>query len=708
MCNVGKNISESILLSLGKLSPPESPVGPPHIYHKQDPERQKEFPAVYYDISSAISPSQQGPLAVVWAVEYNAREEYYAQTFRHPHVTAEDYLQFRDVYRLYTHYNHSGSHGYLSITEFCHAANVSFAIISKTGVSQFSEASKVCFPGDYYPSPPHNMSLSAGYYDGVLILNISLDRSADHDSIESYNLMISYSENQSNTKCADAATEHKITNLRFNANDSLVMTLAGTDDFHKYNFSILWNCTLAFTMTVLPRPPPDQKPKETVLSYYLNEPELSSPQIKYSKEYSFHEITGSLNLTVKEYLITTSWNSSADTFVNCSTVSISSKDTTVSYHMDPGDPVTFSDLNPLMEDNYVLMVKRCCCIMANTRYKYLFDDYLESLDMLPRPSPTKLSNLSVNIEDVKNGFVDASLLWTSSAHPYGISMFKLTVFHSTSSIVKDVTFSVNETVQPLQEFVQKIQFSSGQGGLFNLSVYAYSTWGTRSESINSTIRIGKPTQEPISIPSYVWGIVVVVVFFIIVLFFVVIGVYIWYYRKNTVVVIPQSAAQMFVENAVFEDNEDMQQEFFPLSLMDAWEIKPQDIIVLGQLGEGNFGEVFRGLLKSGIDTPSGVHEEVTHRGIVVAVKLLKSDATAALKCEFFKEIDMMKKISSGSCPYIVNMIGCSTHEEPIALVLEYAPNGDLLKYLRTMRKLVSLFVVVIFCNVSTYLHTYIQ
>ena len=69
---------------------------------------------------------------------------------------------------------------------------------------------------------------------------------------------------------------------------------------------------------------------------------------------------------------------------------------------------------------------------------------------------------------------------------------------------------------------------------------------------------------------------------------------------------------------------------------------------------------------------------------------------------------MMKKISSGSCPYIVNMIGCSTHEEPIALVLEYAPNGDLLKYLRTMRKLVSLFAVVIFCNVSTYVHTYIQ
>ena len=39
----------------------------------------------------------------------------------------------------------------------------------------------------------------------------------DHDSIEGYNLMISYSKNQSNTKCADAATEHKIANLTFNA-----------------------------------------------------------------------------------------------------------------------------------------------------------------------------------------------------------------------------------------------------------------------------------------------------------------------------------------------------------------------------------------------------------------------------------------------------------------------------------------------------------
>lgn len=48
----------------------------------------------------------------------------------------------------------------------------------------------------------------------------------------------------------------------------------------------------------------------------------------------------------------------------------------------------------------------------------------------------------------------------------------------------------------------------------------------------------------------------------------------------------------------------------------------------------------------------------------------------------------MKKVSGGVCPYVVNMVGCCTHQEPIALVLEYAANGDLLRYLRAMRKLV--------------------
>ena len=66
-----------------------------------------------------------------------------------------------------------------------------------------------------------------------------------------------------------------------------------------------------------------------------------------------------------------------------------------------------------------------------------------------------------------------------------------------------------------------------------------------------------------------------------------------------------------------------------------------------------------------------------------------AEANAALKSDFLKEIATMKKITMGNCPYLVNMVGCCTLQEPLALVLEYVPHGDLLTYMRTMRKLVS-------------------
>ena len=66
-----------------------------------------------------------------------------------------------------------------------------------------------------------------------------------------------------------------------------------------------------------------------------------------------------------------------------------------------------------------------------------------------------------------------------------------------------------------------------------------------------------------------------------------------------------------------------------------------------------------------------------------------AEANAALKSDFLKEIATMKKITMGNCPYFVNMVGCCTSQEPLALVLEYIQNGDLLTYLRTIRKLVS-------------------
>ena len=63
-----------------------------------------------------------------------------------------------------------------------------------------------------------------------------------------------------------------------------------------------------------------------------------------------------------------------------------------------------------------------------------------------------------------------------------------------------------------------------------------------------------------------------------------------------------------------------------------------------------------------------------------------ADAPGELKSDFLKEIATMKKITMGNCPYVVNMVGCCTMQEPLALVLEFLSQGDLLDYLRKCRK----------------------
>ena len=50
----------------------------------------------------------------------------------------------------------------------------------------------------------------------------------------------------------------------------------------------------------------------------------------------------------------------------------------------------------------------------------------------------------------------------------------------------------------------------------------------------------------------------------------------------------------------------------------------------------------------------------------------------------------MKKIAEGYNAHIVNMIGCITLQEPLCLITEFVPHGDLISYLKAMRKRVRL------------------
>ena len=180
---------------------------------------------------------------------------------------------------------------------------------------------------------------------------------------------------------------------------------------------------------------------------------------------------------------------------------------------------------------------------------------------------------------------------------------------------------------------------------------------------------------------------------------------------------------------------------------DEWELKRGDIELKRNkpLGQGAFGEVFKGILQ-----PKAMHKATRHKSVsdrrfsvncVVAVKMLKGltfcfsyfntvyytgdgiklrkrtihlspsrtyisvvfhttraifvpfsptdDSVSSEKANFLKEIEMMKNVSGGENSlrqFVVNMVGCVTTQEPMLLILEFVSHGDLQSYLRSIRK----------------------
>ncbi|XP_065897512.1 uncharacterized protein [Dysidea avara] len=118
--------------------------------------------------------------------------------------------------------------------------------------------------------------------------------------------------------------------------------------------------------------------------------------------------------------------------------------------------------------------------------------------------------------------------------------------------------------------------------------------------------------------------------------------------------------------------------------IDHWEMSP-DNVVMDQstfLACGNFGEVYKGKLK----TATKSQNESYLAGKLVAVKILQEDAGGDLKQDFLQEINLMKKVAEGGNPFVVNMIGCCTIEEPLALIMEFVSGGNLLEFLKAHRR----------------------
>nr|XP_022913814.1 tyrosine-protein kinase hopscotch [Onthophagus taurus] len=95
-----------------------------------------------------------------------------------------------------------------------------------------------------------------------------------------------------------------------------------------------------------------------------------------------------------------------------------------------------------------------------------------------------------------------------------------------------------------------------------------------------------------------------------------------------------------------------------------------NVILQGRIGQGFYGEVYKGLLERNYDSKTGP--------ILVAVKKLKKTAVSSSRQDFEREIEIMKALRH---PNIVEILGVKNDDETL-LVMEYIPHGSLQCYVK--------------------------
>ncbi|XP_044180336.1 hemicentin-1-like isoform X3 [Acropora millepora] len=118
-------------------------------------------------------------------------------------------------------------------------------------------------------------------------------------------------------------------------------------------------------------------------------------------------------------------------------------------------------------------------------------------------------------------------------------------------------------------------------------------------------------------------------------------------------------------------------EYAPLDVRTrSWEVARNDVKVEKIIGKGAFGQVAAGTAKN-LPFRSGT--------ITVAIKMTKANAPKTDKGDFEAELELMKTLKPH--PHVIRLLGCVTESEPLLVLIEYVPYGDLLGYLRKSRGL---------------------
>ncbi|XP_024080556.1 tyrosine-protein kinase transmembrane receptor Ror-like isoform X2 [Cimex lectularius] len=97
------------------------------------------------------------------------------------------------------------------------------------------------------------------------------------------------------------------------------------------------------------------------------------------------------------------------------------------------------------------------------------------------------------------------------------------------------------------------------------------------------------------------------------------------------------------------------------------EFHPANIRFVQELGEGAFGKVYKGEIIGTGEQP-----------LMVAIKTLKENASAKTMADFKREVDLMCELRHEN---IVCLIGVCLSREPLSMLFEFMPKGDLHEFL---------------------------
>lgn len=107
---------------------------------------------------------------------------------------------------------------------------------------------------------------------------------------------------------------------------------------------------------------------------------------------------------------------------------------------------------------------------------------------------------------------------------------------------------------------------------------------------------------------------------------------------------------------------------------DEWQMDRDDIEIGSLIGQGSFGMVYFGRIKS--------------RNLECAIKTVREESSEHLVARFLDEAENMKGFTEG--PHVVKLYGLVTRSSPPMVAMELMERGDLKKYLIKMRSLTTI------------------